>query len=158
MKIKIQIGATLLAVIALFAFLWTLKIGYDVRYDSFLYSGWEAHTRPILDVLFFLLAVGSVFSFRIWKKILSNRVLVWFSLISYNWYLWHQCVARVLMEKRIPTPLTSDPHQDAVWCFKFFWLSLAAGLAITSVMTYIIERPILNWGHRFLKGRPQSKA
>jgi peptidoglycan/LPS O-acetylase OafA/YrhL len=62
-----------------------LAIGFITIDNSSQFPGWWA-LLPTLSA-FFLLAAGPTAWIN--RKILSNRILVWFGLISYPLYLWH---------------------------------------------------------------------
>jgi peptidoglycan/LPS O-acetylase OafA/YrhL len=63
-----------------------ILIGMIVITETNVYPGWEALIFPILGSVFI---IGATKQAWVNKRILSNKVLVWFGLISYPLYLWH---------------------------------------------------------------------
>ena len=79
---------------------------------------------------------------------MANRALTFLSLISYNLYLWHQVVGRVLRDKGWWTANTPVPTDDPQWRWTMFFISIALSIVVASVITYLIERPLLKYGVR----------
>jgi peptidoglycan/LPS O-acetylase OafA/YrhL len=120
---------------------------HAVRYDAPA-AVWQSHNRIWVGLLFATVAVASVFATSAWRRVLTNRALLFLSAISYNLYIWHQAVG-VLIRKRgwweadTPTP-TDDPH----WRWTFTFVGVGASVLVATVVTYAFERPLLRYGVR----------
>ena len=95
-----------------------------------------------LGAAFFLIAMGSLLAPRWWQLLLDNPPLRYLAAISYNLYLYHQMAARELFEHGIPR-YRGDPHYDPQWQARFSALAAVVSIAIATVTTYMVERPLL---------------
>lgn len=108
---------------------------------------WQADNRLYMGLIFLVLTVSAALSNTVWQKILGNKVLVFFSVISYNLYIWHQFIARLLYEKyKFPMPKTTDPHSDPQWQLTYSIVAILVGIAVSALITYGFERPLLKNG------------
>jgi len=116
---------------------------FQTRYDqdwpwlTFLYG------RPLMCLAFAMASVGSLFALQIWQRALGNPLLLFLSLISYNLYLWHQTIAQILLRAHIPPFAGTDPHLDRDWMWHFSLVAYLAAVAVATVITYALERPLL---------------
>ena len=131
-----------------FAFLVALMQSlFNVRYEPNGFGGWQVYYRTALALDCGVIALGSLFAFQTWKNLLANRVLVFCSVISYNWYIYHQVIARELWWHHLPpwkgrADLLSA-QADHTWALWFSVAAFLAGILIATVVTYGFERPIL---------------
>jgi peptidoglycan/LPS O-acetylase OafA/YrhL len=77
--------------------------------------------------------------------------MVFFSIISYNLYLWHQWLeVKMKYAWHIPFTAIKDPHQnDPAWQVKYTLWGWVLTVTLATFITYVIERPLLRHG---LKG------
>ncbi len=104
---------------------------------------WQALYRPLIGIVLIVTAIGGHFANSYVQKILNNRFLAFFSLISYNLYIWHQFIAAKLFHARLPEPQTLDPHDDPQWQVVFTFVSLVLGIFAATLLTRFWERPFL---------------
>ena len=106
--------------------------------------------RPILPFSFaaFLFAISNSLPF--WeKRVWGNRVFIFLSTISYNFYLWHQNV-HIFFKEVIPGGIPAGMSDVASapdgtrWVYLF--LTLVCSLLIATVTTYLIEIPFAKYG------------
>jgi peptidoglycan/LPS O-acetylase OafA/YrhL len=117
---------------------------------------WQASYRPLIAIALMLTAIGSHFANRSIQKLLNNSLLSFFSIISYNLYIWHQFIAAKLFHGHFPAPLTLDPHNDPQWQVLFTSLAFVLGVLAATLLTLFWERPFLNKEfHLFSKTRIQ---
>ncbi|HET6276884.1 MAG TPA: acyltransferase [Candidatus Cybelea sp.] len=110
-------------------------------YDQ--WSGvWQINNRPLLGAAFALITLGSLASPRWWQVLLDNLALRFMAAISYNLYLYHQLVARELLQHGIPAHL-GDPHYDRKWQTGYTEAAFAITIAQAAIVTYCFERPLL---------------
>jgi peptidoglycan/LPS O-acetylase OafA/YrhL len=69
-------------------------------------------------------------------------------------YLWHQPIVRALVQHHIPPYANPDPHLDAHWMVAFWFVALPAIVAVSALVTYGFEQPILRLGKRRRELRP----
>jgi len=126
-----------------FAF-WVAVHGcYQTRYDvdwpwqSFLWG------RPLECVAFIAMTVGALFGTIAWQRTVANPILIFFSVISYNLYLFHQTLENRLFVFHLPRWRGSDPHLDSAWMLAFTFIGPAVGIAVATFITYAFERPLL---------------
>jgi peptidoglycan/LPS O-acetylase OafA/YrhL len=104
-----------------------LVLGFVLTNKKSAFPGWWALLPAIGSVL--ILSAGA----QAWinKTVLSNRVLVWFGLISYPLYLWHWALlsfARIL-EGGVPSEWVRA-------------VLVVASIALSAATYYLVEKPI----------------
>ncbi|HZY99635.1 MAG TPA: acyltransferase [Candidatus Baltobacteraceae bacterium] len=104
---------------------------------------WQIDKRPLLGGTFALIAVGSLLSPAWWQLLLDNPPLRFLATISYNLYLYHQLVARELLNWRVPPYIGNDPHFDPQWEVGYTQIAFAVTIAQAALVTYAFERPLL---------------
>ncbi|MDO9352095.1 MAG: acyltransferase [Solirubrobacteraceae bacterium] len=144
--------AVLTFVVILFVFDWAEAIRGNIETGV-----WQSENRAYIGALFTMLAVASAFALPQWRAVLGNRVLVFFSTISYNLYLWHQAVGIFIIKRDwwpADTPVATD---DPQWRWSFFLVAVAASIAVATLVTYLFERPFLHHGVRGTLARGQAR-
>lgn len=145
--------ATLLAAggFALFAML--LENLWAIRAQSDWPTLWQIDNRTFVAIAFLLMGVGSLLAMGAWQRVLASPVLLFFAAISYNLYLYHQMLARLLVRLHL-SPIA------------FTLTAFAVSIAAATAVTYLFERPLLRlpvgypgwralWEMRFFQKRPQ---
>jgi peptidoglycan/LPS O-acetylase OafA/YrhL len=115
---------------------------------------WVVHWRSAYALACGAAGLGSLFAVRGFQLVLANRVLLFLAAISYNLYLWHQPVARELQKFHLPPYVTADPHGDPHWMFVFAFIALPVVIAVSALITYAFEQPILRLGKRGRSTQP----
>lgn len=107
-----------------------------------------------LAVLLFGFSLSSLFATQVWQRLLANRVLLFFALISYNLYLYHLVLASSLVARlRFPPFLGAHPAADLGWQISFNLVALAIAVGVASLATFLVERPLLRMRPGELWGR-----
>ena len=137
-----------------------LAIGGFVAYGGLIYAlyrlrvvadwqyVWNDSSLTLLGLAFLVLTVASCLASGWWRALLGNPVLVFFSIISYNLYLWHQLIGTFIAKHSFPLPRTETFATDRPWQWSFTILSVAVSIAVASIITYAFERPLLKRGFR----------
>lgn len=116
---------------------------WSVRLEAYWSTVWQIHNRTLVGIAFLAMALGSLLAFPLWQRMLANPLLLFFGVISYNLYLYHQALARELLAWRFPNFAGSDPHLDAHWQIVYTVVAFAVTLAAAALATYAFERPLL---------------
>ncbi|HTZ55002.1 MAG TPA: acyltransferase [Candidatus Acidoferrum sp.] len=103
----------------------------------------QIYTRPLYGIGFAAVALGSLAAPRLWQVLLANAPLRFLAFISYNLYLYHQMVARIMVWRHVPAYVGHDPHGDPVWQVRYTILAFIVTIAQAAIVTYLIERPLL---------------
>jgi len=76
-------------------------------------------------------------------KAVGNPVTRFLSGISYNFYIWHQFLARRLVDWNIPKHMAELPNQsyEQPWQGRYSLLVWPVTLAMAVLCTYLIEKP-----------------
>ncbi|HEY9180049.1 MAG TPA: acyltransferase [Candidatus Baltobacteraceae bacterium] len=104
---------------------------------------WQIYNRTLVALAFTLMGLGSLLAVRLWQRIVANPVLLFFAAISYNLYLYHQPLARLLLQWRIPPFTGTDQHFDPHWEVSYTIVAFCATIAQATIVTYLFERPLL---------------
>jgi peptidoglycan/LPS O-acetylase OafA/YrhL len=107
-------------------------------------------THVLYGVICALLVVPAVFGDRrggLPRRVLRNRVLAWFGLISYGMFIWHHPVTLELAK----VDAFADNKMLWVWT-----VGLAISAALGAASYYIVERPFLRLKRTRLTPRPES--
>lgn len=95
-----------------------------------------------LSALAAILLVSAEMSFEWLKKLLSNPVTRFLSLISFNAYIWHQFLSVKLKLWKIPGYESASPNQgEQPWQIHYTLLCFGASIALATILTYFFERP-----------------
>jgi peptidoglycan/LPS O-acetylase OafA/YrhL len=105
---------------------------------------WQLVNRTLLAAVGGATIVASCFAARWWRATIGNPIFVFLSLVSYNLYLWHTLVAIWMYQHGIPHSAIGDPHADPAWKPLYVAASIGISLAISTAITYFIERPLLS--------------
>lgn len=95
----------------------------------------------------------------LWRSLFSNRLMRYFSAISFNFYIWHQYLAVKLREWGIPHSASLEPNVDGEmpWQWQYTLLCFFLALAVSTVITYAFERPIARRGARMYEAHRTQK-
>jgi peptidoglycan/LPS O-acetylase OafA/YrhL len=98
--------------------------------------------QSVEAILFFGIALGSLFALPAWRTLLANPIALGLAAISYNLYLWHQAVA-VEIARAIGG--ASQVVPPALY-LPFLALSVVLSLLVAIAMTLWFERPLIALG------------
>ena len=131
-------------IVAAVAGLWALLVSANaITYDTDGRERWILFNRTFLALGIGSLVFASAFAANAVRRTIANPVLVYLSLVSYNLYLWHTLVMIWLWKHHAIASATHDPHGDGRWKFAFIASGWALSLAISTAITYFVERPLL---------------
>lgn len=103
--------------------------------------------------------LGLLYGARPLRLIFGNRFTAFLSAVSFQFYMWHQVFAVQLKEWHIPASETETPWimGEYNWQLLYTALCFAGALAISTLVTYVFERPIARLGNRKQAGRAAKK-
>ena len=136
--------ATVVAIVAALGAFALLESANAIQYDIGGREKWILLNRTLFALATSVLIFASCFALRFWRTLVANPVAIFFSLISYNVYLWHTLVMIWLWKHDAIPSGNGDPHGDPHWKFVFITSGWALSLGIATVLTYFVERPILS--------------
>ena len=116
---------------------------FDFRRTDLWTVVWQGQNRTLLGFSLICIALGMLLGSMWLRRLSSNWVLLFFASVSYNWYLYHQVVARGLLFRHIPAYATKSPMDDAHWQMLFSIIAPLVSLALATVLTYGFERPFM---------------
>jgi peptidoglycan/LPS O-acetylase OafA/YrhL len=141
---SLQRAAATLTAIAGFVFLfYLLHALWMVRAQPDWSTVWQIDNRTLIAVAFAAISLGSLLAYTFWQRLLANPVLLFFAVISYNLYLYHQALARELLRWGILPVSGKDPHFDPHWQVRYTIVAFVATIVQAAIFTYGFERPLL---------------
>lgn len=89
----------------------------------------------------FLISAGR--SILLVRKLFSNPITRFISGISFNFYMWHQFLAVQLKQWHIPDYASESPNMNGEmpWQITYTILCFVAAMAISALLTYLVEKP-----------------
>ncbi len=134
---------------------------YRILCAQHLRSGTENIRMGQMLWRFPLSALGCVFlvcgsrSIRLMRALFSNRVVCFLSSLSFNFYIWHQFLAVKLKAWRIPYYEGVNPNQAGLqpWQNRYTLICFVGSLALSLLITYLVEKPCARWIKRRLSSR-----
>ncbi|PZR56457.1 MAG: hypothetical protein DLM50_08250 [Candidatus Meridianibacter frigidus] len=146
----VRVSATLFALVGFALLTILMESLFSVRHaQSDWPLHWEAANRTWLAFAFAFIALASLCAASWWKRLLANPFLVFFSIISYNLYIYHQLVARELLSLRIPSWAGTSPQFDHHWQIWYTAIAFPATIVVAAIVTYGFERPLLRTEPQF---------
>jgi peptidoglycan/LPS O-acetylase OafA/YrhL len=92
----------------------------------------------------FLLVAGILFPETLLARVLEFHWLRWIGRVSYSIYIWQG--------------LFTSNEGHLLWGERFLALNLLALLGTAVVSYYLLERPLIRWGHRIRKAANQGRS
>lgn len=135
--------ATLAAIAGFLMLALLLQNLWSIRMTDQWSTVWQIHNRTLVAAAFVLMGLGSLLALPLWQRLLANPPLLFFAAISYNLYLYHQPLARLLLKWHIPPYAGSDQHADPHWEVTYTVVAAGATIAQATLVTYLFERPLL---------------
>ncbi len=149
---KLKIPMTIMSVLfALLAYYYMRWMG-NFRPDGGVTYPDAIHRFMYRPILYFAIAgfiFTACFSMKFWEKgIWGNKLAMFLSTVSYNFYLWHQNIH--IYFKRNPveflyTAADAENHLHTPM-LKFMIFTGLLSLAIATFVTYLVEIPIYKYG------------
>lgn len=103
---------------------------WAVRLNSDWPTLWQIDNRTLVALAFVFMGLGSLLAAGAWQRMLANPVLLFFAAISYNLYIYHQMLARIVARLHL------SPVAFTVAAF-------AVSILAATAVTYFFERPLL---------------
>ena len=103
--------------------------------------------------------LGLLFGARPLRLLFGNRFTAFLSAVSFQFYMWHQVFAVQLKEWHIPASDFDTPWMsgDTRWQILYTALCFGGALAISVLVTYAFERPVMRLGSRKRAGSAAKK-
>ena len=100
--------------------------------------------RFSLSVALACLMVCAAFSLPVMRFLLGNRVMHFLSLISFQFYIYHQMLAVKLKECGFPPSDSMQPWMDGDfrWQLSYTLCCFVFALVLAALLTFLFERPI----------------
>jgi len=114
--------------------------------------------RWLLCAVTAVLLFSSCYSIKFFqKKILGNKFMVFFSTISYSFYLIHQNINILLKRLNIPYSTAEKVMDDRRAMEGYAFLSIVLSVGLAALLTYCVEKPIAKYGYKeYFKRIPKT--
>lgn len=142
---RLSIVFTILSIISLiFIFKMMETLGFVSGQANL--QRWQGRNRTLLTCIFLIFVVSSSFSIKHYRWLFSNKVMVYLSSVSYNYYIWHQYIAVRLKQLHIPPYSSENPNMagEKPWQYLYMITAFLVPLAIAIILTYLIDKKFVN--------------
>lgn len=103
----------------------------------------QMNRRFPLSAVLSCLMVSAAFSLPAMRFLLGNKVMHFLSLISFQFYIYHQMLAVKLKEWHFPPSESAQPWmEDPRWQLTYTLCCFALALILAILITFLFERPI----------------
>jgi len=119
---------------------------HRIRYEPDGIPLWQAHYRTLFGLTIAWATVALLFAAPFLQNAVANVVLVFLAAISYNLYIWHQVIGRLLIAFHVPGHVGSPIQADHHWQVAFSIVAILCSVTVATVVTYLFEQPILRLG------------
>jgi len=124
-------------------------------------SGYDAIRLTQMNQRFFLALalafcmLGLALSFRFIRFLFSNRLIKFLSMISFNYYIWHQLLAVWLKQWRFPPYVNPQPYMagEQPWQTQYTFACFALAILLASALTFGLEKPAAALVHKIFHRR-----
>ena len=115
--------------------------------------------RPLFALCYAAMILPAGFMLKPFRFLLGNRLMRALSAISMNYYLIHQTLAVHLKRLGIPPSVSQTPHMDREqpWQTQYTLLCFFLALALATLVTLLIEKPLGRKLLRYLRGKDQER-
>jgi len=120
-----------------------LRQSFEHRGEAGWNDAWKLYTRPEVALAFVPATLGSLLAFPAWQRVLANPFFVFLSFVSYNLYLWHQALAWMLRDARMPPWAGSQPQSDPHWALPYTLVTMTFAILVAWLLTILVEQPFL---------------
>ncbi len=121
----------------------TIRGAFDARLADGWPMHWDVLGRTELGLSFFALALGTLFAIPLWYRVLGNPALTFLGFVSYNLYLYHQQIARSLLEAHLPPWQGASEHGDPAWGIAFSGVATVVAIGVAWALTTFFEQPLM---------------
>ncbi len=106
---------------------------------------WQGQLRFTLAIAFGVLLVSTIYACFSYRRIFSNRLMIFLSSVSYNYYIWHQYIAVRLKQFKFPPYLSEMPNvmAEKPWQWTYTASAFIIPLITAIVLTWAIDKKIV---------------
>lgn len=106
---------------------------------------WQGTNRNWVAVVFLVFILSTAYSIKWYRFIFSNKVMVFLSSISFNFYIWHQYIAVKLKLWNIPYSMYDMPNMsgDVKWQHLYTLLSFVVSIVFAWLVTWLYENKFI---------------
>lgn len=106
---------------------------------------WQSMNRSWTAVIFLVFLISSAYSMKWYRYIFSNKIMVFLSSISFNFYIWHQYIAVKLKIWNFPYSDFLYPNfaGDRRWQYLYTFLSFGISLLFAWLITWLYEGKLI---------------
>ena len=126
----------------------------EVGYEN-IHHG-QMDRRFVLSCVLSIAMVSAAFSLPFLRFLLGNRLMRFFSLVSFQYYMYHQAFSLQLKQWRFPSSTSLPPNFDSEqpWQTRYTLCCFIGALLIAALLTFLFERPV----SRLLTGKKKKTA
>ncbi len=159
---RMALGFTIMSVISFIGILSYMKALRMVNGQENI-QRWQGANRLEIAVLFLIFLISTIYAIKEYRWLFSNKVMIFLSSVSYNYYIWHQYIAVRLKQLNIPAHISDMPNMTAEkpWQYTYTILSFLIPLAVAIILTYAIDKWLIgylkNEKHKFKESKQKTE-
>ncbi len=150
----LKLAATVIACGAVYAVILIMKSQASASgYDAIRLS--QMNQRFFLALALAFCMLGLALSFRFVRSLFNNRIMKFLSIISFNYYIWHQLLAVWLKQWHFPPYVNPQPFMagEQPWQTQYTLACFAIAVLLASALTFGLEKPAAALVHKIFHRR-----
>jgi peptidoglycan/LPS O-acetylase OafA/YrhL len=118
---------------------------------------WQGINRTWVSLGFLLFVISTGYSMKWYRRIYSNRLAVFLSSISFNFYIWHHYISVKLRDWNFPYSEYADPnvYGDLKWQRLYTLAAFAISIAFAWLVTWLYEGKVMN---KLLRAKAEDRS
>ena len=106
---------------------------------------WQGINRSWIALVFLLYIISTSYSMKWYRIIYSNKLAVFLSSISFNFYIWHQYIAVKLRQWNFPYSQYENPNMlgELKWQWHYTIAAFAISIAFAWLVTWLYEKKLM---------------
>jgi len=141
---KLSFVFTLLSIGSLIMIFYAMKDLAEISGNENL-QRWQSINRTWISLTFLLFIISTAYSMKWYRYIYSNKLAVFLSSISFNFYIWHQYISVKLRAWNFPYSEYENPNMFGVlkWQWQYTIAAFGISIVFAFLVTWLYEKKLM---------------